>query len=146
MLLLLSKLTESKYNSPNDLRKALKGDLGSVVRELYFKVYKMHLSGCSNCLEDAYYQLIKLNKANMLKEDNRRFVMANGAIIIEDTKDGTIYYTHKNIDDKTAERLLRANPSYKTKFSVIPTDFNDEPEVTDKTEVTEVKSKRNKSK
>lgn len=125
------KTERSKYAGSAELYRALKNDLAlqRAVRELTKYFLKREVRGCSNCLFDAYMELIHFNLDNkeifkkIMTQENCKFSIKKG-ILISDGNSANLL-SNANITDKLALFHLKRNPKLIGKFDRYPENWEE---------------------
>lgn len=109
MLEKLKKLQSRQFDSGTALRKSITEDLEfrTDIQILYKHYYNEEVTGCSDCLTDAFFRLKSLKKENM----ERKYRIRKGALIYDPiNRDASLIMTDNNCTDLLAEYHLLANP------------------------------------
>ena len=116
-------LKSKKFNNANELRDALKNDnqLKHEVEVLAKHFLGRSVSGCGNCFEDAYWELI-----NIKNMEEKKFKVKAGAVLYDPVNKAVDkILTAANCTDELALYHLKHNPNCKKYFSVLPEDVDE---------------------
>jgi hypothetical protein len=119
----LNILKSKRYLNYGELSEALKKDdtLRKEVHALGKHFLGRIISGCSNCLFDAYIQLI-----NFKVMEEKKFQVKRGVILYDPiSQDAGKILTAANCTDELALYHLKNNPDARRYFSVLPDDVDE---------------------
>jgi hypothetical protein len=127
MVYSLRDIAERKFEISKQLHLALKNDseFKNSIKTLSEKFLGRQVQGCSNCLEDAYWELIQMYKKNNGMEKTVKYKIRAGALIYDViNKDASKVMTQANITDELAEYHLLTNKLARKYFENLPIDID----------------------
>lgn len=119
---------------------AIKADnqVENTIRTLYLALFNQSVSGCGNCLADAFTQLYHYPEEKMAQIETCKFKLRSG-VLLQDVKNVLPMTTAANLTDEIAIAYLRDNINRKDLFQVLPDNLEEilkEPETTPKPKAT----------
>lgn len=91
----------------------------TIIRELYLELFNKSVSGCGNCLADAFAEIYHFPSEQIDKIMECKFKLHSGAILI-DSFNRLPIATSANLTDDIALAYLKDNPARKDLFQVLP--------------------------
>lgn len=109
-----------KYSSSASLMQACKEDaeLISLIKTLSKRYLNRNVTGCSNCIMDAYLELITLKNETIMEKDNCLFSLKAGVLLGQDDIDNIC--SNANITNDLAIYHLNKRPDNIRFFSKFP--------------------------
>jgi hypothetical protein len=114
-----------QYDSVRSLGDAVKSsiELKSEIKSLYRAIFNRSLSGCSNCLTDALFEII--NTKNIM--DKLEYQLKAGALLKDIVNgDSRKLASQKNLTKELALYHLATNPKCAGLFAKLPKDYKKE--------------------
>lgn len=126
----LKKLQSDKSRYPNGrvLAQSLTSNqsLRDEVKKLGKHFLKREIKGCSNCITDAYFELMKLSIETVMNKKECQFEIRRGALLHDVVNyDVSKCMTQNNITDELALYHLKTNPSCIKYFSRLPENWEE---------------------
>ncbi len=122
MLEKLQKLKElkGKFATGSELSAFIlsNDEVTKEIQSLYTYFFGRIISGCKNCIFDAFIQLFYLDMETAKEKNECLFEMKRGALCLDNDK--TKNMTQANITNELALYHLRKNPNEKRKFTKLP--------------------------
>ena len=97
------------YRTPREITVALASNVEfkNEIKEVYKLIFKRALSGCLNCITDAYYEIVNSKTENMAEKAKAKFRLRAGAVLHDKNFDADKITSNVNITD---ELSVRTNP------------------------------------
>jgi hypothetical protein len=87
--------------------------------ELYEYFFDKKVTGCNNCICDAYLQLVTLTKERIMRKIELKYWLFAGVLL----QDNGQFVTNANLTNENAQHFLRKDPTLIKKFSKYPADW-----------------------
>ena len=116
------KVRGTVYRTPRELTAALSSDreFKNEIKEIYKLIFEKTLSGCSNCIADAYYRILNSKTENREQKTNRKFRLRAGAVLHDKNFNADKMASNVNITDELALYHLANKPDCVVYFSELP--------------------------
>lgn len=117
---------KSKLQTQHALIAAIKADskVESMIQDLHLAVFNKSVSGCGNCLADAFVLLYKFPEEKMNQIENCKFKLRSGALLM-DASNKLPMATAANLTDELAIAYLRDNINRKCMFAILPDNLDE---------------------
>ncbi|MDR2065480.1 MAG: hypothetical protein LBP85_07230 [Prevotellaceae bacterium] len=116
-----------QYENLRSFGNAVQADikLKQEIQSLYRTIFNKTVSGCSNCITDALFEL--LNCKNIMEKINLEYQLRAGALLLDIVKgDSKKTVSNANLTKDLALYHLATNPSCKRLFNKLPKDYQKE--------------------